>query len=89
MKYILGQDRRQTAIFPVSMDAAIDQDNEVRVIGLFVDSLDIEKMGFSIDVGENGRPAYHPKGLLKLYIYGYLNSVRSSRKLDKSTPEKY
>jgi len=67
------------------MDESIDQDNEVRMIDLFVGSLDIEKMGFSIDVRENGRSAYHPKGLLKLYTYGYLNSVRSSRKSEKET----
>lgn len=85
MKYIIGSDRKQTAIFPVTMDMAIDNDNEVRIIDLFVDSLDIEKMGFSIDHGENGRPAYHPKDLLKLYLYGYLNSIRSSRKLEKET----
>lgn len=85
MKYILGKDRNQTTIFPISLEHAIDQDNEVRILDLFVDTLDIEKMGFSIDFGENGRPAYHPKDLLKLYIYGYLNRVRSSRELEKET----
>ena len=85
MKYIIGKDRKQTAIFPVSMEEAIEAEHEVRVIDLFVDSLDIEKMGFSVDFGENGRPAYHPKDLLKLYIYGYLNRVRSSRGLEKET----
>ena len=85
MKYIQGSDRKQTAIFPISMDMAIGGDNEVRIIDFFIDSLDIEEMGFSIDHGENGRPAYHPKDLLKLYLYGYLNSVRSSRKLEKET----
>jgi len=80
-----GSDRKQTAIFPISMDIAIAEDNEVRIIDFFIDSLDIEEMGFSIDHGENGRPAYHPKDLLKLYLYGYLNSVRSSRKLEKET----
>ena len=85
MKYIIGKDRTQTAIFPVTMEQAIDQDHEVRIIDLFVDSLDVEKLGFSVDFGENGRPAYHPKDLLKLYIYGYLNRVRSSRELEKET----
>ena len=85
MKYILGKDRSQTAIFPISMEEAIDQDNEVRIIDIFTDSLDIEKMGFRVGSGENGRPAYHPKDLLKLYIYGYLNRVRSSRELEKET----
>lgn len=85
MKYIIGKDRQQTAIFPVSMEEAINKDHEVRIIDLFVDSLNIEKMGFSVDYGENGRPAYHPKDLLKLYIYGYLNRIRSSRELEKET----
>jgi transposase len=85
MKYIIGKDRSQTAIFPISMEEAIDQDHEVRIIDFFVDSLDIEKMGFKVDSGENGRPAYHPKDMLKLYIYGYLNKVRSSRDLEKET----
>jgi len=85
MKYIKGKNRQQTALFPVSMEEAIDKDHEVRIIDLFVDSLDIEKMGFSVNYGENGRPAYHPKDLLKLYIYGYLNRIRSSRELEKET----
>lgn len=90
MKYIIGNDRKQTAIFPLSMEESIDKDHEVRIIDLFVDSLDIEKMGFSVDQGESrklsgGRPAYHPKDLLKLYIYGYLNKIRSSRDLEKET----
>ena len=85
MKYIIGSDRKQTAIFPISMDMSIGKDNEVRIIDLYVDSLNIEDMGFKIDHIDNGRPAYHPKDLLKLYIYGYLNSIRSSRKLEKET----
>jgi len=85
MKYIQGSDRKQTTIFPISMDMAIDEDNEVRIIDFFVDCLDIQQMGFSVDYGENGRPAYHPKDLLKLYLYGYMNSIRSSRKLEKET----
>ncbi len=83
MKYIIGKSREQASIFPVSIDAAIDKDNEVRIIELFVESIDIKKMGFRTDYGENGRPAYHPKDLLKLYIYGYLNKIRSSRALEK------
>jgi transposase len=85
MKYIKGQDRNQMALFPVSMDEAIEQDHEVRIIDLFVEALDIESMGFKLDHTDNGRPAYHPKDLLKLYIYGYLNRIRSSRLLEKET----
>ena len=69
MKYIQGVDRNQTAIFPTTMEMAIDEDNEVRVIDFFVESLDLQEMGFEVDHGENGRPAYHPKDLLKLYLY--------------------
>lgn len=85
MKYIKGQNRSQITIFPVSLEASIEQDNEVRLIDLFVNSLDIEVMGFKTEFVENGRPAYHPKDLLKLYMYGYLNKIRSSRDLEKET----
>ena len=84
MKYIQGQDRRQTHLFPVSLDQSIDADNEVRLLDLFVDSLTMEDFGFKVDFIENGRPAYHPSDLLKLYIYGYLNKIRSSRNLEKA-----
>jgi len=83
MKFIQGQDRTQIHIFPVSLDATIDQDNEVRTIDLFVNSLQLKDFGFRVDFPENGRPAYHPSDILKLYIYGYLNKIRSSRDLEK------
>ncbi len=83
MKYIKGQTREQTFLFPVSMDASISNENEVRVIDLFVESLNLKDFGFKVDFVENGRPAYHPSDLLKLYIYGYMNKVRSSRDLEK------
>jgi transposase len=85
MKYIKKQNRSQTYLFPVSLDDAIDKDNEVRLIDVFVDSLALEDYGFQIDHGENGRPAYHPGDLLKLFIYGYMNKVRSSRDLEKES----
>jgi len=83
MKFIQGQDRTQTNLFPVSLDATIDPDNEVRIIDLFVDNLQLKDFGFRVDFPENGRPAYHPSDILKLYIYGYLNKIRSSRDLEK------
>ena len=83
MKYIQGQNRSQTYLFPVSLDDAVEADNEVRLIDVFVDSLALERFGFEIDHVENGRPAYHPRDLLKLFIYGYLNKIRSSRRLEK------
>lgn len=82
-KFIQGQDRTQTYLFPVSLDESIAPDNEARLIDLFVDSLDLEGYGFKADHVENGRPAYRPSDLLKLYIYGYMNKTRSSRDLEK------
>jgi transposase len=83
MKFITGQDRSQTHLFPVSLDQSIDTENEVRLIDLFVDSMSLENFGFDKQFIENGRPAYHPSDLLKLYIYSYMNKVRSSRDLEK------
>ncbi|MFV9646751.1 MAG: IS1182 family transposase [Desulfobacterales bacterium] len=83
MKFIQGQDRTQTHLFPISLEESIDKDNEVRLIDLFVNSLVLSDFGFKTDFDENGRPAYHPSDLLKLYIYGYLNKVRSSRDFEK------
>lgn len=83
MKYIQGQNRTQTYLFPVSLDDSINQGNEVRIIDVFVDSLNLSEYGFKVDFEENGRPAYHPGDLLKLYMYGYMNKLRSSRDLEK------
>ncbi|PKQ60141.1 transposase, partial [Labilibaculum filiforme] len=80
-----GQDRTQTHLFPISLDQSIAKDNEVRLIDLFVDSIDLNDFGFKVDFQENGRPAYRPSDLLKLYIYGYLNRTRSSRGLEKES----
>ena len=85
MKYILGFDRKQAVIFPQTVEEGISLENEVRFIDVFVESLDIAAMGFDVGQIENGRPAYHPKDLLKLYMYGYLNRLRSSRNLEKET----
>ena len=83
MKFIQGHNRTQINLFPVSLDQSIAPDNEVRMIDLFVDSLSIKDYGFRTDFTENGRPAYHPSDLLKLFIYGYMNKVRHSRDLEK------
>lgn len=83
MKFITGQDRNQIPLFASSLEAAIDQDNEVRLIDLFVDSLKLADFGFKLEFMENGRPAYHPSVLLKLYLYGYMNRIRSSRVLER------
>ena len=82
-KFIIGNDRSQIPLFASSMDQAIAQDNQVRLIDLFVDSLKLADFGFDFTFVENGRPAYHPADLLKIFIYGYLNRMRSSRVLEK------
>lgn len=83
MKFIQGQNRTQAFLFPVSLDQSVDPENEVRLIDIFASSLPLDDLGFTMDYIENGRPAYHPADLLKLFIYGYLNRIRSSRDLEK------
>src|ERR1051325_2040668 len=83
MQYITGTSRTQAVLFPQSLEDIIEQDNEVRLIDLFVESLDLSSFSFHIKSSTEGRPPYHPKDLLKLYVYGYLNSIRSSRALEK------
>ena len=83
MHYIQGNNREQSILFPQSLDQIISADNEVRIIDLFVDSINIADYKFVIKTSPEGRPAYDPKDLLKLYMYGYLNSIRSSRTLEK------
>jgi len=79
MKFIQGKPRNQWEMYCLDAHA----DNEVRLIDLFVDSLILSELGFKVDCEENGRPAYHPGALPRLFIYGYLNRIRSSRKLEK------
>ena len=83
MQFIQGKNREQSLLFPESLDQVIDQDNEVRIIDLFVESIKVEDFKFNIKTTKEGRPAYHPKDLLKLFVYGYLNHIRSSRLLEK------
>ena len=83
MKFITGKNRQQVQIHTQCLDETIDPNNEIRLIDLFVDSLKLSDYGFEMDFIENGRPAYHPADLLKLFIYGYLNRMRSSRVLEK------
>lgn len=83
MKYIEGKDRRQSSLFPISLEDTIENENTVRAVDMFVNGLDMERLGFKVHFPENGRPAYNPAALLKLYIYGYMNRVRSSRGLEK------
>ena len=83
MQFIGGKNRTQSILFPQSLDQIISSDNEVRIIDLFVESLKLEDYHFVMKTTKEGRPAYHPKDLLKLFVYGYLNHIRSSRQLEK------
>ena len=83
-RFVEGVDRGQSALFPECLEDWIIEDNPVRVIDVFVDELDLGELGFSgVDPEATGRPSYHPSVLLKLYIYGYLNRVQSSRRLER------
>jgi transposase len=83
-RFVEGTDRRQSTLFPDHLEDWIGEDNPVRVIDVFVDELDLAELGFSGVAPEaTGRPSYHPSVLLKLYIYGYLNRVQSSRRLER------
>ncbi len=82
MTHIAGPDRSQTLLLPDSLDGYVDAENLVRFIDAFVGGLDVAAAGFvRVTPKQTGRPGYDPKDLLKLYIYGYLNRVRSSRRL--------
>lgn len=86
MPYLSGEDRNQVQMFPECLDDYITEDNQVRVIDTFVDSLDVKGMGFTkCNTQGPGAPSYNPKDILKLYLYGYLNGTRTSRKLEKLT----
>jgi transposase len=83
-RFVEGIDRGQTTLFPECLEDWIDEDNPVRAIDAFVDELDLSSLGFDGAAPEaTGRPSYHPTVLLKLYIYGYLNRVQSSRRLER------
>ena len=83
MGYIQGADRNQVILLPDTLDDYVGGDNEVRAIDAFIDSLDISLMGFKADPAKEGRPGYDPRDMVKLYMYGYLNHIRSSRRLQK------
>ena len=83
-RFVEGTDREQSTLFPECLEDWIDENNPVRVIDVFVDELDLAELGFDGVAPETtGRPGYHPSVLLKLYIYGYLNRVQSSRRLER------
>jgi len=83
-RFIEGEERAQSVLFPESLDEWITEDNPVRVVDAFVEELDLARLGFDrARAAETGRPGYHPATLLKIYIYGYLNRVQSSRRLER------
>ena len=85
-RFIEGEPRTQSTLFPERIEDYIDEDNPVRAIEAFVDSLNLEQLGFQgMNPKETGRPAYHPSTMLKLYIYGYLNRIQSTRRLERET----
>ena len=83
-RFVEGADRGQSTLLPECLDDWIDEENPVRVIDAFVERLELADLGFDgVEAAATGRPAYHPSVLLKLYIYGYLNRVQSSRRLER------
>jgi transposase len=85
-RFVQGQGRTQCTLLPECLEDYVVEDNPVRVIDVFVDGLDLGKRGFEgVDPSATGRPAYHPATMLKIYIYGYLNRIQSSRRLERET----
>src|SRR6266567_4449771 len=85
-RFIDGEDRMQQTLLPHCLEDYVSEENPVRVIEVFIDELDLAALGFSgMAPAATGRPAYHPSTLLKIYLYGYLNRVQSSRRLERET----
>jgi len=83
-RFIEGENRQQSTLFPERLEDYVAEDNAVRVVDAFVEKLDLLSLGFGgVEPSATGRPAYHPAVLLKLYIYGYLNSLQSGRRLEQ------
>ena len=83
-RFVEGEERRQSLLLPESLDDYVTEDNPVRVVEVFIDELDLGSLGFEgMEPAATGRPAYHPSTMLKIYLYGYLNRVQSSRRLER------
>src|SRR5499425_3798218 len=83
-RFIEGEERTQITLMPECLEDYIAEDNPVRVVEVFVNELDLGMLGFDgVEPAVTGRPAYHPAVLLKIYIYGYLNRIQSSRRLER------
>lgn len=84
--FIAGKSRQQTTLLPPSLDDYVDDENPVRAVDVFVDELDLVALGFDrVESAATGRPGYHPSTMLKIYIYGYLNRIQSSRRLERES----
>ena len=81
--FIEGTCRTQATLFPDRLDDYISEENIIRVIDAFIDSLDLSKLGFKTVAADTGRPGYYPSTLLKLFLYGYLNRIQSTRRLER------
>jgi transposase len=81
--FIEGENRQQSTLFPERVDDYVAEDSPVRVVDFFIDGLDISGLGFKAEPADTGRPGYHPRTMLKIYVYGYLNQVHSSRRLER------
>src|SRR5246500_6054680 len=82
--FVQGADRGQATLLPECLEDWVEESNPVRAVDVFVDALELRDLGFDgVDPAATGRPAYHPSPMLKLYIYGYLNRVQSSRRLER------
>src|SRR4029453_8791961 len=83
-RFIEGEGRSQVPLLPEFLDDYIAEDNPIRVVDVFVDELQLHRLGFEgTEPAATGRPSYHPAVLLKIYIYGYLNRLQSSRRLER------
>jgi AraC-like DNA-binding protein len=81
-RFIEGESRTQSTLFPERLEDYVSEDNPVKVVEAFIDALDLERLGFhGMNPKATGRPAYHPSTMLKIFLYGYLNRIQSSRRL--------
>jgi transposase len=83
--FVKGEARSQSTLFPKALDDYISQKNRIRIIDAFVDNLGLKLLGFNIAPANTGRPGYHASIMLKLFIYGYLNRIQSSRRLERES----
>ena len=82
-QFIEGLDRQQTMLLPECLDDYVDENCPIRAIDAFIDMLDLAVLGFSAQPATTGRPGYHPGLMLRIYLYGYLNQIQSSRRLER------